>query len=302
MNRPAALFGDLGILSVALIWGTANTIIRYALAGVSPLWFCALRFAIACASVWLVFGRRALRLPSRARASGALIGTLFVSAYILGAVALLHTTAGNESFIISMSVVFVPFAVGLLGRQFPERHITAAVALCVAGLAGLTLDESLSVNKGDLLCFGAMLCVTANIMLVQRFVRSVDPFGLACWQALGGMLLAFAAALVLEPIPGAISSETWFAIIYTATVGFALTLVLQNAAQRYTSATRAAILLSASGVFGAASGVIFLNEPMTARIFIAGALITAGVLLAETVPAVRSRARRARPEPIAPKT
>lgn len=281
------LLGDLGILTVAFIWGTANAVIRSALDGITPLWFCAFRFVISFVSVAVFFGFRAWRLPRGAKAAGTMIGTVFVSGYILGAVALLYTTAGNESFIISMSVVFVPVAVWFFRREFPGWHVVAAVALCVAGMANLSLSESLSVNVGDLLCFAAMLCVTANILLVQKFVRNADACGLACWQALGGMLLALAAALFFEPFPKAIPAASLIAIVYTGTIGFALTLVLQNVAQKHTSATHAAILLSTSGVFGSAAGVLVLGEPMTWRIFIAGALILTGVLLAEAVPAMR---------------
>lgn len=289
-NKFQVLLGDLGILVVAVIWGTANAVISDALDGITPLWFCGLRFLFAWITVMVFFGARALRLPRRTQGAGVLIGMVFICAYLLGAVALLYTTAGNVSFLVSMSVVFVPVAVWLLSRKFPGWHVVASVALCTAGMAGLMLDEKLSVNVGDLLSFGSMLSVTAYILLVQKFVRNTDPYSLACWQALGGMLLALAAAFAFEPLPTGIPTRTWIAIGYTATIGFALTLVLQNVAQKYTTATHAAILLSTAGVFGSAAGVFFLGEPMTLKIFLSCALILAGVLTAEAVPALRRRA------------
>jgi drug/metabolite transporter (DMT)-like permease len=72
-------------------------------------------------------------------------------------------------------------------------------------------------------------------------------------------------------------------------MGFALTLVIQTVAQKYTNATHVAILLSTSGVFGSVAGVIFIGEPMTMRIFIASALILAGVITVEAVPALIKR-------------
>jgi drug/metabolite transporter (DMT)-like permease len=50
-----------------------------------------------------------------------------------------------------------------------------------------------------------------------------------------------------------------------------------------------AILLSTSGVFGSVAGVIFIGEPMTFRIFMASAMILAGVITVEAVPAIRKR-------------
>ncbi|MDL2263804.1 DMT family transporter [Synergistaceae bacterium OttesenSCG-928-I11] len=288
-NRLKVLLGDLMILVVAFIWGATNVVMRDALSDVTPLWFCGLRFLIASATVFLFFGRRAMRIPAQGKATSILTGSVFIMAYLVGAVALLYTTAGNQSFIISMSVVFVPVGVWVFTKKFPGWHIVLSVALCTAGMAGLVLDESFSVNYGDLLCFVSMLCVTAYILLVQKFVKDADPYALACWQAFGGMVLAVAAALVFEPLPTGIPLKGWLAIVYAGTIGFALTVVLQNVAQKYTTATHAAILLSTSSVFGSALGVLFIGEPMTMRIFLASALILAGVVAAEAIPALRKK-------------
>jgi drug/metabolite transporter (DMT)-like permease len=286
-SRLKVLAGDLMILSVAFIWGATNVVMRGALADVMPFWFSGLRFAIAFATVFLFFGRRAMLMPARGKLTGALVGTLFIIGYLVSAVALLYTTAGNQSFIISMSVVFVPVVVWSLSKKFPGWHIVLSVTLCISGMAGLMLDETFSVNTGDLLCFVSMLCVTAYILLVQRFVRDADPYALACWQAFGGMIIAAAAALAFEPLPEGITLKVWLAIASAGTIGFALTVVLQSAAQKYTTATHAAILLSTSSVFGSALGVLFIGEPMTPRIFTASALILAGVVAAEAIPALK---------------
>jgi Permeases of the drug/metabolite transporter (DMT) superfamily len=288
-KRISMLLGDLGILTVALIWGATNVVIRGALSGITPFWFCGLRFMLAFFTLLLLFGKRACAMPRKIRATGTAIGAIFVCAYLVGAVALLYTTAGNQSFIISMSVVFVPLCIWAYTRKFPGWHIAGAVVLCTAGMAGLMLDGNLNLNVGDALCFASMVFVSAHIMLVQRFVQGADPYGLACWQAFGGMLASLACALLFEPFPADISTPAWLAVVYAATIGFALTLVLQNTAQQHTTATHAAILLSLSGVFGSVIGVIFLGEPMTSRIFLSSATILAGVLLAEAIPSAGKR-------------
>ena len=282
------LLADLGILLVAFIWGSTNVIVRDALAGITPLWFCAIRFMVACLVVSLLFGKRGLAMPKRKRAIGTLIGTVFACAFPIAAIGLLYTTAGNQSFLISMSVVFVPLAAWLITRKFPGWHIVASVTLCTVGMAGLMLGEGMSVNLGDVLSFASMLFVTAYILLVQRFVQDADPYGLVVWQALGGMILALVCAAIFEPFPAQIGTAAWLAIVHTATVGYALTLVIQNVAQKHTTATHTAILLSTSSLFGSILGIVFLGEPMTAKIFVSSALILVGVLLAELMPMRKS--------------
>ena len=105
------------------------------------------------------------------------------------------------------------------------------------------------------------------------------------------MLLAVSAAAIFEPFPENIPLRAWLALIHTGTVGFALTLVIQTVAQKYTNATHVAILLSTSGVFGSVAGVMFIGEPMTFRIFIASAMILAGVMIVEALPALRKKYR-----------
>lgn len=288
-TKRRMLAGDIGILLVALIWGATNVVIRGALSDITPFWFCTLRFIIASAALMLLFGRRAFAVPARLRIAGIFTGAVFCLAYLAGAVGLLYTTAGNQSFIISMSVVFVPLSVWLLTRKFPGWYVILSVVLCAAGMCGLMLDGNMTVNLGDLLSFAAMWFVTAYILLVQKYAADADPIGLACWQSIGVAVLAAAVSVVFEPVPQHISSTAWAAIIYAGTVGFALTLVLQTAAQKYTTPTHAAILLSTSGIFGSLIGIIFIGEPMTWRIFTASALILAGVLMVEAVPALGRR-------------
>ena len=84
-NRFYMLLGDLGILFVALIWGTTNVVIRDALVGITPLWFCGLRFAIAWATVMIFFGHKAFLLPKDTRIKSTLVGMVFICAYLSGA-------------------------------------------------------------------------------------------------------------------------------------------------------------------------------------------------------------------------
>lgn len=290
-NRKYMLLGDLAVLLVAFIWGATNVVIRDALGGITPFWFCALRFIIAAAAVMLIFRRRAASVSTHDKIAGTFTGAVFIMAYLVGAVGLLYTTAGNQSFIISTSVVFVPLAVWFITRRFPGWHVIVAVIMCTVGTAGLVLDGEFSVNFGDLLSAAALFFVTVYILLVQKFVANADPCGLACWQAAGGMAVALAAALIFEPFPQHIPLKAWAAIIYAGTMGFALTLVLQTTAQKYTSSTHVAILLSTSGIFGSLLGIIFLGEPMTVRIFTASALIFAGIMLVELLPLIKERKR-----------
>ena len=99
-KRKLMIIGDLAVLLVAFIWGATNVVIRDALSGITPFWFCFLRFVVATAALMLLFGRRAFAMTRAAKVRGMLTGVVFSLAYLSGAVGLLYTTAGNQSFII----------------------------------------------------------------------------------------------------------------------------------------------------------------------------------------------------------
>ncbi len=154
-------------------------------------------------------------------------------------------------------------------------------------MVGLMLDVDLSVNLGDLLSFASCVFVTIYILLVQKYVKGADPYALTCWQAFGGMLLAVAAAAIFEPFPANIPPKAWLALIHTGTIGFALTLVIQTVAQKYTNATHVAILLSTSGVLGSVAGWIFMRNHDLRILCLSHD--TCGVITVEAVPAIRKR-------------
>lgn len=292
MNSTRNVFlGDMAILLVSVIWGVTNVVIRNTLSDITPFWFCVLRFLTAWLTLMLIFGKRAIMADIHTKIAGGLTGCVFIMAYLMGAMGLLYTTAGNQSFIISMSVVFVPMSVWILTKKFPGRHVLLSVLLCTAGMAGLMLDSSMHINRGDVLSFISMLFITVYILLVQRFAGKSDVYALSCWQSFGGLVLAFTAAVLFEPIPKHIAKETAYAILYAGTIAFALTLVLQTWAQKHTTSTHTAILLSTSGFFGSAIGIMVLGEPMTCRILISSLLIFLGVAAVEIIPAIQARSK-----------
>ena len=71
-KRRAMVVGDLAVLLVAFIWGATNVVIRDALGGITPFWFCFLRFVVATAALMLLFGLRAFSMSAASKVRGVL--------------------------------------------------------------------------------------------------------------------------------------------------------------------------------------------------------------------------------------
>jgi drug/metabolite transporter (DMT)-like permease len=73
-----------------------------------------------------------------------------------------------------------------------------------------------------------------------------------------------------------------FPIVYLALFSTLIGFLIQNVAQKYTSSTHAAIILSMESVFGNIFSIIFLKEALSVRLFIGCLLILISVITTET--------------------
>ena len=102
--------------------------------------------------------------------------------------------------------------------------------------------------------------------------------------------IAVAATLsvVVTPLTGHISLalpwQVWAAVAWTAAMGTVYGFGVQASAQRFTTASHAAVILCLEGVFAAAFGVLFGLDSITWRLIGGAGLILTGILIVELVP------------------
>lgn len=270
---------ELGLLFVAFIWGVTFTTVKSALSGITPLFFLAIRFAIAFAFLALVYWRKWKTLNQSTLLAGLLIGLFLFAGYALQTVGLKYTTASNAGFITGLSVVLVPVFTVFLTRKAPPFACCLGVIMAVVGLGLLSFGDSLSLNKGDLLVLGCAVAYALHIIMVGIYAPRFDPALLTVIQ-IGFVAVASAIGGVLtEPLPRQLNEAVWFALLFTAIPATSLAFLIQNQLQRFTSANRTAIILTMEPVFAALSGVLLLNEVLTGRSLAGCALILSGMLI-----------------------
>jgi drug/metabolite transporter (DMT)-like permease len=81
------------------------------------------------------------------------------------------------------------------------------------------------------------------------------------------------------PIPA--ESGIWVAILSTAILATVFAFFIQTGAQRFIPPSRTAVILTMESPMAALFGFLMLNERLTARGWIGGVLIVAGMLVAE---------------------
>lgn len=99
------------------------------------------------------------------------------------------------------------------------------------------------------------------------------------YQTLASAVFAGIAAFCTGIPNGLFSIHSWTGIVYLGVINTAVALGLQNFAQKYTSESHAALLLSLESVFGLLFSILYYGDILTLRMAIGCALIFAALLV-----------------------
>jgi drug/metabolite transporter (DMT)-like permease len=202
---------------------------------------------------------------------------------------LVYTTAGKAGFITSLYVVLVP----LMGIFLGHRHgpsLWIGVVLAVAGLYLLSVTESFTIDRGDLLVLISALFWAIHVQLIGYLAKRASALRVACVQLVVCSGLSFVVACLTEQITLAAIREAAIPILYAGVLSAGVAFTLQIFCQRTSPASHAAIIMSLETVFAALAGWVVLSEWLGWRGLAGCALMLAGVLVVQLPPLLRARA------------
>ncbi len=282
------------LLTAAAIWGSAFVAQRIGADSMPPAAFTAARHLIAALVLvpvvfWYDRSRgfspgeqtdrwRKVLLP------GAIVGAALFAGSYLQQFGLAYTTAGNAGFITSLYMVFVPLAGIVVGHRV-SLWVWVGVALATVGLYLLSVRDGLTMSLGDTLVLACAVAWTVQILLVDRYAASLDPFRLACIEFLACGVIATAVALATEPHPFAGVPAAAVPLLYAAVLSTGVGFTLQMLAQRDTKPSTAALIMALEAVFALVAGMAVLGERMDVRAMVGCGLMLAGIVIAQRSPA-----------------
>lgn len=295
-EKRKILAADATLLLVALLWGAGAPITADLVRTLSPIWGCATRMFVAGLAILLLFPSN-VRSASREDFKNSLVLAVLVSSiYTLVGFALFYSTASKQSFIVGASVLLVPFFVWLVYGKKPNASMLLGAALATGGMLIMGFAPGMRFNFGDFLNLIICFLSAWHVIFIERMVRRTNPITLVALQIpLMGVIMTV-IALIFEPTPNFAELQlvTWGEILFAGLFTTVAAFMLQARAQKNTSASHAAIILSMESVFGYSISVLSGQDPFIVQGAIGGALILAGVLTseAETIfPKHRNRAK-----------
>ncbi|WP_366924075.1 DMT family transporter [Metallumcola ferriviriculae] len=281
MDNNRQLQADLLLLIVALIWGLTFVSVKNALVDIGPYTFNAIRFGIAFIFMGLFSGRKLRQINKKSLSAGMTVGMVLFAGYSFQTIGLQYTTASNAGFITGLSVVMVPLFARLLFKRTANRYAILGAITAAAGLGLLSLSLPLAVNLGDLLVLFCAASFALHIVFVGRYSPNHDTMVLVVIQIGTVAILSGLSALVWEGQAVHFTANVIWGLIITAIPATALAYLIQNWAQKFTTETRTAIILSMEPVFAALFALILLHEALGVKDISGGLLVLAGMLLAE---------------------
>ncbi|RAK23507.1 EamA-like transporter family protein [Anoxybacillus vitaminiphilus] len=282
---------DMCLLFVTFIWGATFVLVQNAISFLEPLSFNGVRFLLAglFLLIWLfIFHRPQLKMWNGSLLlSGAFMGFWLFSGYAFQTIGLLYTTSAKAGFITGLSVVLVPLFAFFLLKQKPKANAILGVLIAATGLYLLTMNGELSVNKGDVLVFLCAVSFGMHIVITGKYSSQFPTLLLTITQIFTVAILCVTSAFFFEDwtqmLNGAVlqKTEVWSALLITSLLATAFAFLVQTNFQKYTTATRVALIFAMEPVFAAFTAYIWAGERLTISAFAGCLLILLGMILAE---------------------
>lgn len=281
--------GELLMLITAIMWGSGFVGMAAGLEHWTVFQLMAGRFLLASTILTLIFYKK-LRLISKAVLwKGAVLGAILFTAFALQTMGLEYTTASKNAFLTAINVIIVPVIAYVIYKRRIDRFEFIAAGIAIAGIGFLSLQDSLTINVGDMLSILCAVGFAFDIFYTNVFVKTEDALALTIIQFYTATVLSVVAVLILGEVPTTYSTEGIYIIVYLAVFCTAVAYVCQNIGMQYANPTKSAIILSTESLFGTIFSVILLHEILTGRMIIGCVLIFFAILFAEVKPTFKRK-------------
>lgn len=281
MKMAKNLKADLYLIGVAFVWGTTFILVKDALSHMGVYTFLGIRFIAAAVFLYLMTFRNLPKIKWPTIKAGMIVGLFLLAGYIFQTVGLKYTSASNAGFITGLSVVMVPIIYAIYTWSLPENNTILGVLLASIGLFLLSVTSDFKMSYGDLLVLFCAFGFAMHIIMVGRYSEFNNPVALTIIQILFVGLVSMSIGIATEPWPPVLNGPVIQALIITSIFATALAFLIQNMVQKFTTASRTALIFITEPVFAAGFAYFYAGELLTARALIGCALIIGGMIISE---------------------
>jgi drug/metabolite transporter (DMT)-like permease len=281
MNRAGI---TIALLSAAL-FGASTPLAKILLGSVDPRMMAGLLYAGAGIGLLAVHSSRAAMNLRAAEAPLRVsdlpwLGLVVLAGGVAGPLLLMfglaRTDAAGASLLLNLEGLATMAIAWLAFRENVDRKLLLGAFSILAGAILLSWQGAASIDRGALLIAGACLCWGIDNNLTRR-ISSADPIQIATVKGLVAgvvnLALAFTAGAPLPPFATVLAAAT------VGFLGYGVSLALFVLGLRHLGTARTGAYFSFAPFIGAVLAIVLLNEPLSARLVIAGCLMALGLWL-----------------------
>jgi drug/metabolite transporter (DMT)-like permease len=172
-------------------------------------------------------------------------------------------------------------------KQFPSRNAVIGVSIATVGLFLLTMTDVSSLNIGDGLVFICAISFALQIIFTGKFSNKYPTLLLTVIQISTVAVLSILSVFIFEDwrksfnVEILLSKDVIVALMITSVLATALAFLIQTNFQKYTTATRVALIFAMEPVFAAIAGYYWADERLSVSALFGCLLIFAGMIFAE---------------------
>ena len=189
-----------------------------------------------------------------------------------------YTTATNASFLISLSVIFIPFFSWIFNKEKPKKSIFIVLIIALIGIMLLTLDKNLEFHIGDILCLICSLLFSFHVLITERFVKNNNPITLGVLQFGGVAILSSLVQYPIEKFTLPKNEKFWISLMILSVFCTALAYIIQTVSQKKLSSTLVGFILSLEPIFSGIFGYFILNEYLSLQQYIGAFLLLISII------------------------
>ncbi|MBT2656115.1 DMT family transporter [Bacillus sp. ISL-18] len=274
--------GEIALTIVAVIWGSGFVASAVSLEYFTPYQILAIRFLVGVLLLSLVFFKKLKMIKKSTIIKGSVIGFFLYLAFALQTVGLQYTTPSKNAFLTAVNVVIVPFIAFFIYKRKMDKYELFGSLLAITGVGVISLKLTAEVNLGDLLTLLCAVGFAFHIFYTAQFVKDEDPILLTIIQMATAAVLGLIVVLFKGETSFSMNGEGVSNVLYLGVFSTTIAFLLQTFAQKYTTETNAAIILSTEALWGMVFSIILLSEVITIKMIMGAILILIAIIISET--------------------
>ncbi|MBA5761876.1 DMT family transporter [Vibrio sp. 404] len=278
-ERKAATILVLATILSAFGWIFSKETIQ----GLPPFGFIGMRFLLASLCL-LPFCFSALKRASwRDIRSAAMVGCLLATALMSWIHAIsISDTLGEGAFILSLSMLLVPFVAWILFGQRPKRIFWVSLPIAISGLAFLSLKDGWQSSTNQLWFLFNAVILALHFNVNSKYSQTLPILLLTCIQLFVTGAIAITASAFFESVPPHIEPSIWGWFAASTILATAMRYVMQTTAQKHIIPGNAALIMILEPVWTVFLSIAWYGEQLSINKLVGCSLILFSLILYRT--------------------